>query len=192
MTIFVTILLSKSCYQMVPKVIIHKVVATYNDSIVDLKHVLDAFPNDTYYLSANATFLSKLDTFFCFFSLDLLNGKGKYETFIKNGPTNICSSFKNLKGNAVVRTILRNKNFSKRKFPTTCPVESGFYYIENFELDERLLAFKIFESKYLIKIILSKKVGEKLVEFINFTIYAESKDREKYEKEKKKSLEKSH
>ncbi|CRK87426.1 CLUMA_CG001228, isoform A [Clunio marinus] len=188
--IFLTLLFAKLYHQASPsiKLIVEKIDVNYNASIVDWNHVLNLLPNDTCYFSANVTFLSKLDTFFFLYSISLMKGKGKYETFFKNGPTNICSSFKNLKGNAIVRTILNSKNFSKKKFPTSCPIEPGFFYIEDFKIDEKLLSFNNFEAKFIVKIELSKKVGTALVNFINLKVYAELKDLEKWEKENKEKL----
>lgn len=146
---------------------------------------LDLLPDDAYSIDLNATIHVELQSLVIMIGIALPSGNGNFEPFIKNSAADFCKYFKNNGGNMFISLFFRSR-FEAKNLPNSCPIKPGFYYMKNFQLDERYLKIPMVETRFLFSLdFCSRLDGEngKLSCFANAKVYGELRDRVKWEKE---------
>ncbi|CRK92075.1 CLUMA_CG005693, isoform A [Clunio marinus] len=118
------------------KLVIDKMEETHKDYVVDFQQQLRISDNFTYYYSVNASPLVKLESVYLSYSIDLANSNGQRISLLKKTTIDLCSFFKNLKGNKLLNWFYKKNTSGQRNLPTSCPVEPNSYFLKDFKLDE--------------------------------------------------------
>ncbi|CRK87408.1 CLUMA_CG001210, isoform A [Clunio marinus] len=123
----------------------------------------------------NVTILVKLQNVFIQHAINARNSKGKYEPFLGKGVTDICKYLNKGKGNKLIRGLFNRINMEH--FPTSCPVEPGFYYAKTgIQFDENNLFVQyIGEAKSMLSMDFGTKTNGEMNYFINIKAYLECK-----------------
>ncbi|CRK87407.1 CLUMA_CG001209, isoform A [Clunio marinus] len=157
------------------KTTIEKIEISQNKSIVEFQHLLDEFENGSFLLNMSVTIFVKLQNVFIQHAINARNSKGKYEPLIGKGVTDICKYLNKGKGNKLIRGLFDKVVFEH--FPTSCPVEPGFYYaIPGIQFDENnMFSQYIGEVKSMLSLDFGTKTKGEMNYFIKIKAYFESK-----------------
>ncbi|CRK92074.1 CLUMA_CG005681, isoform A [Clunio marinus] len=154
----------------------------YNNSFLDLNYMR----NGTMF-SFNATTFVRLQNWFIDIAVYTANENGKYEPFLGKGSTDVCKFLGNKKGNKLARLIFEQIK-GDIKFPTSCPVEKGFYYASKINYGGGgFLSQYISDTKAMISLDFGTKINRKMNYFANAKVFYELKNRLKWEKEQLKN-----
>ncbi|CRK91698.1 CLUMA_CG005345, isoform A [Clunio marinus] len=154
----------------------------YNKSFLDLNYMR----NGTMF-SFNVTTFVRLQNWFIDSAIYTANEHGKYEPFLGKGSTDVCKFLGNQKGNKLTRLLFEQLKGDK-KFPTSCPIEAGFYYVSKVDYDvDTFLTQYISDTKAMIALDFGTKINRKMNYFANAKVFFELKNRLKWEKEQLKN-----
>ena len=168
------------------RVILKEAELEFDDKMCNVTTFHETRPEEIYKLSYNIQLYVELKTFFVKVGISLPNSNGNLIS-IQNTVSDVCKYFMNNNNNLLLK-IFFNGNFGKKNFPTTCPVKSGMYSIEDFRINDNLLKIRSGEAKFLVAVDFCTKISEnaKLHCFIQMKFYGEVKDQMKWQQEVEK------
>jgi Protein of unknown function (DUF1091) len=157
--------------------IAHKAELKFNEKVINLTSQLVNMNGSTSF-NCHGRIHVQVDSLVAQVSIALPSSSGKFDKFIQNSSFDVCQCLKNPNANMFLRLFFNGK-FTSKLLPTSCPIAPGEYFMEGFEVDEKLLSIRGLQTKFLMLIDWGQRVDGKLNNVVNLKFYGELKDRKK-------------
>ena len=99
-----------------------------------------------------------------------------------NSVSDLCKYLENNDYNRFLKLFFAGR-FTRRSFPTSCPIKPGKYFMEGFKFNETALKVRAVETKFMVRVDLCSMARDKLKCAVNMKFYGEIRDRKRWEKE---------
>lgn len=134
------------------KLAVSSVKTDFKSELLNVSSRLESFSqNDSYSLSFYFRTLKQTEKLFVSVTIALPTADGDYKSIIANTVQDVCKYIKNTNSNPLLKLFF-NGYFGKKRIPTSCPIKSGDYYVENFRLSDAIFKMRIIETKFLVLI----------------------------------------